>query len=407
MSSSSARFASTPSPVSAASAPSIPLARRRLRLGITGVGSSVLLASALLLAVWQTWLPLDASWRWQAAGGNLAISVFVLTVAWYLIHAVLLLPVEHAGGRRAIRQVPSLSSWMGSWLRGVLVLALLSATSMAAVISAGVAGGTRTAVLTTVGVSMLVLTAQGLLARWVNRLPVRSLPAALNDEVKNAGLDARDIRVVEAADEAFVGGWIGAWRPTLWIPAHWTGSDMQTLRRVQWVRRSVQLRSGARMRGWWAAVLWPALGLWLSVSLLPFTWDDARLWLAVPAMSTLWSFVAVLLLPTMSRPAVYHADAEAARVVGAPDTAQSIAQLDQWQDDEPERTPLVESIFHPVPSAGNRARRLTDERSADNRGGHQQTRLTLLTSLVTGSVLGRVVHCNIGRPSLWVVYPGD
>jgi hypothetical protein len=296
---------------------------------------------------------------------------------------------------------------MGAWLRGVVVLALLSATSMAAVISAGIVGGTRAAVLTTVGVSMLVLTTQGLLARSVNRLPVRSLPAALNDEVKNAGLDAQDIRVVEAADEAFVGGWLGALRPTLWIPARWTGSDMQTLRRVQWVRRSVQLRSGARMRGWWAAVLWPALGLWLSVSLLPFGWDDARLWLAVPAMSTLWSFVAVLLLPSVSRPAVYHADAEAARVVGVPDTAQSITQLDQWQDDEPERTALVESIFHPVPSAGNRARRLREEAAADNRGGHQQTRLTLLSSLATGSVLGRVVHCNIGRPALWVVYPGD
>jgi hypothetical protein len=405
MSSSSARFASAPSATS--SHRPLPFARRRLRLGITGVGSSVLLATALLLAVWQAWLPLDASWRWQAAGGDVASSVFVLTVAWYLIHAVLLLPVEHAGGRRAIRQIPPLSSWMGSWLRGVLVLALLSATSMAAVISAGIAGGTRTAVLTTVGVSMLVLTAQGLLARWVNRLPVRSLPAALNDEVKNAGLDARDIRVVEAADEAFVGGWLGSLRPTLWIPARWTGSDMQTLRRVQWVRRGVQLRSGARMRGWLAAVLWPALGLWLSVSLLPFGWDDARLWVSLPAMSTVWSFVAVLLLPTMSRPAVYHADAEAARVVGVEDTARVISQLDQWQDDEPERTALVESIFHPVPSAGNRVRRLHDDATAENRGGHQQTRLTLLSSLVTGSVLGRVVHCNIGRPALWVVYPGD
>lgn len=405
MSSSSARFASAPSATSSAHA--LPFARRRLRLGITGVGSSVLLAGALLLAVWQAWIPLDASWRMQPGLGGIALSVFALTMAVYLVHALLLLPVEYAGGRRAIRQVPPLSIWMGSWLRGVLVLAPLSATSMAAVISAGIAGGTRAAVLTTVGVSMLVLTAQGLLARWVNRLPVRSLPAALNDEVKNAGLDARDIRVVEAADEAFVGGWLGSLRPTLWIPARWTGSDMQTLRRVQWVRRGVQLRSGARMRGWWAAVLWPALGLWLSVSLLPFGWDDARLWVSLPAMSTVWSFVAVLLLPTMSRPAVYHADAEAARVVGVEDTARVISQLDQWQDDEPERTALVESIFHPVPSAGNRVRRLHDDATAENRGGHQQTRLTLLSSLVTGSVLGRVVHCNIGRPALWVVYPGD
>ncbi len=405
MSSSSARFASAPSATPSAHA--LPFARRRLRLGITGVGSSVLLAAALLLALWQAWIPLDASWRIQPGLGGIALSVFALTMAVYLGHALLMLPVEHAGGRRAIRQVPSLAEWFGAWLRGVLVLALLAAAAMTALVTAGIVGGTRAAVLASAGLAAVMLTAQGLLARLVSRMTLRALPAALVGEVQDAGFAAQDVRVVDVDDEAFVGGWVGALRPRLWMPARWTGSGMQTLRRVQWIRRGVQMKSGARMRGWWAAVLWPALGLWLSVSLLPFAWDDARLWLALPAMSTLWSFVAVLLLPTLSRPAVHHADAEAARVVGVENTAHVISQLDQWQDDEPERTPLVESIFHPVPSVGNRARRLHDDLTADNRGGHQQTRLTLFSSLVTGSVLGRVVHCNIGRPALWVVYPGD
>jgi hypothetical protein len=80
--------------------------------------------------------------------------------------------------------------------------------------------------------------------------------------------------------------------------------------------------------------------------------------------------------------------------------------LDRWQDDEAERSPRVERIFHPVPSRGNRLRALTlrDDRL---RGAHQLTRLALFTSVATLSLLGRVVHCNIGRPALWVVYPGD
>jgi len=404
MSSSTAQFAAASASHSASS---LTFARRRLRLGITGVGSSVLFALGLIVVAWRDWLPLSASWRLTTGVAAEPLSAFALTLLVFWLHALLLLPVEHAGGRRAVRHVPRASAWFGAWLRGALVLSLLAAASVAVVVAAGLASGTRAAVMTTAGLALLLLSAQGVVARFVSRLPMQPLPQELADEVRQAGIDAADVRVVAADDEAFVGGWVGALRPNLWIPARWTYSDAEALRTVQWQRRAVQRRSGARMRGWWAAVLWPTLALWLTVSLVPFGWDDARLWLVLPAASTLWSFVAVLLWPSRSRPAVYHADAEAARVVGADATARAIAKLDAWQDDEPERSALVETIFHPVPAAGNRQRRLREEVAAPNLGGHQQTRLTLLSSLVTGSLLGRAVHCNIGRPSLWVVYPGD
>jgi len=405
MSSSSAQYATATSAPRSTSP--LSFARRRLRLGITGVGSSVLFALALCVAAWRDWLPLDASWRLATGVAGAPLSAFGLTLAVFWLHALLLLPLEHAGGRRAVRHVPSLAAWFAAWLRGALVLSLLAAVSVAAVVAAGLAGGTRAAVMTTAGLALLLLSAQGVVARLVSRLPMHKLPQKLADEARQAGIDAVDVHVVAADDEAFVGGWIGALRPNLWIPARWTDSDAEALRTVQWQRRAVQRRSGARMRGWWAAVLWPTIALWLTVSLVPFDWNDARLWLMLPAAGTLWSFVAVLVLPSRSRPAVYHADAEAARVLGADATVRAMAQLDAWQDDEPERSELVETIFHPVPAVGNRERRLREENAAPNRGGHQQTRLTLLSSLVTGSLLGRAVHCNIGRPSLWVVYPGD
>ena len=405
MSSSTAQFATSAS--ASHSASSLSFAKRRLRLGITGVGSSVLFALALFVAAWRDWLPLRAGWRLTTGVAAEPLSAFVLTLLVFWLHALLLLPVEHAGGRRAVRHVPRVSAWFGAWLRGALVLSLLAAVSVGLVVAAGLAGGTRAAVLTTAGLALLLLSTQGVVARLVSRLPMQPLPLKLADEARQAGIDASDVRVVAADDEAFVGGWIGALRPNLWIPVGWTDSDAETLRTVQWQRRAAQRRSGARMRGWWAAVLWPTLALWLTVSLVPFGWNDARLWLVLPAASTLWSFVAVLLLPSRSRPAVYHADAEAARVLGVDTTARAMAQLDVWQDDEPQRSELVETIFHPVPAVGNRLRRLREEVAAPNLGGHQQTRLTLLSSLVTGSVLGRAVHCNIGRPSLWVVYPGD
>jgi hypothetical protein len=405
MSSSSAPFAAAAS----ASRPSSSLsfARRRLRLGISGVGSSVLFALALTVAVWRDWLPIDAGWRVTGGEAGEPLSAFALTLMVFWLHALLLLPVEHAGGRRAVRHVPGVGAWFGAWLRGALVLSLLAAASVAVVVAAGFAGGTRAAVMATAGLALLLLSAQGVVARLVSRLRLQPPSRELADEARQAGIDAADVRVVAADDEAFVGGWVGALRPKLWIPLRWTDNDVRALRIVQWQRRAAQRRSGARMRGWWAAVLWPTLALWLTMSLVPFGWNDARLWLVLPAASTLWSFVAVLLLPSRSRPAVYHADAEAARVLGVDTTARAMAQLDAWQDDEPERSELVETIFHPVPAVGNRQRRLREDVAAPNLGGHQQTRLTLLSSLVTGSMLGRAVHCNIGRPSLWVVYPGD
>jgi hypothetical protein len=103
---------------------------------------------------------------------------------------------------------------------------------------------------------------------------------------------------------------------------------------------------------------------------------------------------------------VYAADRAVRDAVGQAAVSDAITQLDRWQDDEAERSPGVERIFHPVPSRGNRLRALTVPVEPTD-GAHQLTRLALFSSVATLSLLGRVVHCNIGRPALWVVYPGD
>jgi hypothetical protein len=215
------------------------------------------------------------------------------------------------------------------------------------------------------------------------------------------------VHIAHASDEAFVGGWVGLRRPQLWIPARWSDASMSTLLAVQLVRRHHQWHSGARRRGLLRAALWNLSGVLLLAPLLPWPMADARTFLVLPALSTLWSFVAVLFLPTASRQAVYHADRAAAVRLGTDAVGTALAQLDRWQDDEAERSPGVETIFHPVPSRGNRVRALARGGPVRFGGGHQSTRLTLYTSIASLSLLGRVVHCNIGRPELWAVYPGD
>jgi hypothetical protein len=383
------------------------LARRRLRLGITGVGASVLLSLGLVGLTLGGVLPLAPDWRlFPGAFGTMA-SAAVLTLAVFAGHAALMLAVEHAGGRRAVRQAPAFGAWCVAWLRGTTVLSVVAAGCLTMIITAGARGGSVAAAVTAFVLAIALLVAQGPIARATASLTLRPAADAVAAVARDIGLDPEGLRVVHTADESFVGGWIGWDRHALWIPAWWTQPEHRALLRVQLHRRLAQRTSYARRRGWWRAALWPALGLLLTAPLLPYAWTDTRLWLVLPALSTLWSFVAVLLLPSVSRSAVYYADSVAARAEGVDTTIAVIARLDAAQDDEPERTPVVETIFHPVPSVSNRARRLRERTAPPMGGGHQQTRLTLFASLATGSLLGRMVHCNIGRPALWVVYPGD
>lgn len=391
---------------SASASPTI--ARRRLRLGITAVGMSVVLSVAWLLLLVVA-VP-DAAAAWRVVPGPLGVPLTAAggALLFAMLHAALALPLEHAGGRRAVRQVPALGAWSAAWLRGVSVLIPASTVGVAATAVGGASGGAVVAAMVTLAFSVGLLALQGPLAGVVAPIRARRLAPDEQDDVRAAGLDPAYVRIVAVDDEAFVGGWIGVgpWR-RLWIPEAWCAAPSAPVLRVQLRRRRVQLTSRARQRGWWRAAAWPAVGVLVAGALVPWGWQDARLWWALPALATLWAFLGVLVLPAVSRPAVFAADLLVARELGAAAVAQAITRLDAWQDDERERTPLVEFVFHPVPAAGRRVQALASARPHPLGGGHQQARLALLAGTASGSVLGRMVHCNVGRPSLWVVYPGD
>lgn len=403
------------SPHTAASgAPVRSFARRRLWLGISGVGASVLLALGWLIALLlglvplPTWTPAAAGLAAPAAAVAQAVA---LVLAVFVAHALVTVVLEYRGGAVVVRQPLGAGAWFGRWLRGVSVQAVLLALLTTLAASAGVLLGSAGVAAGVLAGSLLLLAAQGPIARLIAALPVRLLDdrddAPLADLARAQGVRPDAVRVVDAPDEAFVGGWIGVAKPTLWVPAAWTDEAHRELLTVQLARRQVQFASGARRRGVLRAALWPALGVLLVAPLLPWAPTDAAFWLALPAVSTLWMFLGVLLLPSLSRPVVYSADAVAAARLGREPVQRALRQLDAWQDDEPERSPGVEFTFHPVPSRGNRERALSRAARRTLGGAHQLTRLSLFTSLAAGSLLGRVVHCNIGRPALWAVYPGD
>jgi len=385
-------------------------ARRRLRLGVSGVGLSVMSAVAwLALLITGVVTPPRLSSFTDALPTPVLTVVQAVTavIAVFVLHALLTSALEYSGGAVVVRQRPTAGAWLRTWARGVfvqgallLVLVGLAASGGALLGTLGVVGGALTG-------SVLLLALQGPIARLIAKLPSAPLDPALHDLARSQGIRPDVVRVIDAPDEAFVGGWVGLRPVELWIPRAWTHEAHRELLTVQFTRRQAQFVSGARRRGLIRAALWPAFGLALLLPLLPWTPADAAYWLALPAVSTLWMFVGVLLLPSLSRPIVYNADSIAAARLGRDAVARAVRQLDAWQDDEAERSPGVELIFHPVPSRGNRERALQRTPQRTLGGAHQLTRLSLFSALAAGSLLGRVVHCNIGRPSLWAVYPGD
>ncbi len=429
MSSSSAQAATDPngsatrtadSAATRSDAPSAPFARQRLRLGIAGVGLSVVLSFGWLLLTVTGLVALPEGWHPlpQSIVGELplpASSVIGATLAAmivFVLHTLLLAPLEFVGGALVVRNRPGVARWAAGWLRGVTVQGVLFAVVAGAIATtANVIGnfglGGLSPALVAAGFAIALLAGQGPLARIVASLAVREPSTHVHELATAGGVRPERIRVVDAHDESFVGGWIGLVNPQLWLPARWTTPEHASLLNVQLARRHAQWSSGARRRGLLRAVLWNATGVLLFAPMLPWSFTDPRAYLVLPALATLWSFLAVLLLPGPSRTTVYNADRTAATRLGTDAVANAITQLDRWQDDEPERSAGVEFVFHPVPSRNNRLRSLRAKGTHVLGGGHQLTRLTLFISPASLSLLSRVVHCNIGRPSLWVVYPGD
>jgi hypothetical protein len=123
---------------------------------------------------------------------------------------------------------------------------------------------------------------------------------------------------------------------------------------------------------------------------------------------TLWSFAGLLTLPTYSRAGVIEVD-RVMRASGYDETVmrEVIEQLDGYQDRERRRPADVEAIFHPIPSVSSRLDEGSAVKGRSLRGGVDTARTAVFLSASGLGLLGRAVHCNCGRPELWVYLPTD
>ena len=384
-------------------------ARSRLWLGISGVGFIVMLSvSCLAMKTPYVLLPSGVTWSW---------SDLVALVAGFTGLVAIMLPFDVVGGyllpSRAGRSEGSVKSFLLNWGQGVTVQAGFFVTSGLLILALGRCYGLLGASLA-VGVLCLVL------VTFQFRLGVLAGTLQQRKEVSEAdrvrlraaarltsacGWQRREIVLVSHSDMGFMGGIVGLPRREKIVVPEGMLSRLSTDELAATIARRLEaIDTGSRTRGLAVAVGWVLLGFNLS-AMSPGAGVTSVAELTMTCLGfTLWSFLGLLTLPTLSRQAAFAIDNQVvARGVPSASLTRSLCIIDQQQDDEQERPRIIETIFHPVPSVGRRH----DRGKASTPIAWHVARTALFLSWACMGLLVRAVHCNVGRPELWVMYPTD
>ncbi len=346
-------------------------------LGITNVGFWV------LAAVGGLWLlPRCSPDTFTSRGCALVLAGAVTMQAGFdFVGGFVLMPLPG----------PSARDFLMRWLRGVSVHTLvLGAVGWLSVASFRLTGGFAPAVLVaTVGLA---------LAR-------RSLLSAAGGTATTASArEGETVLVAAAPDPAFTGGTVG-WgqRASSLLPAAWLGQVPAGEVAAELRRRRWQIERGLPGRAVGLVLGWNVLGAVVGAFVLGYAGHVAEQALLMHACwMTLWTFGSLLLLPSLSRKAVFAADRAA--LDAGHDSRAWIERFPALVGEDGAANGLVQMIFYPVPSARERLRHLSWSATAGFVPGNL-ARNNLYYSWAGCTLLGRAVHCNVGRPALWVFPP--
>jgi hypothetical protein len=380
-----------------------------LWLGISGVGSIVVISTFLLISGVPARL-LPSTSNWKAADVTSLLTVIGCWVA-------VMVPLDLLGGfllpNRSRPGTVKVTRFLSQWIRGVFVQAAAFLLFSLFVLVLGRWLGLMGAAIGVFCIAVLLIAFQLHVARLVAKLPMlvggqRAELAAIDSAVKRVselGYKPRPILVLKHHDTGFTGGIVGLpGMESIIIPScalNALNADQLT---AMVARRLEAIQSGARTRGVLFSLCWVTFGFVVSAS-LPNARVISVAGLAMTACGfTIWTFLGLLILPTLSRQSAYAIDRKVVQQgVLSGSLQEAVQTMDQMQDDEPSRSKFIEAIFHPVPSAANRG---LESKSTFPIAWHA-ARMTLFVSWACTGMLVRAVHCNAGRPELWVMLPTD
>ena len=377
--------------------------RARLWLGISGVGSLVVICLLALALQLPTRL-LSGSQQFSWFDIKQLIFVAMAVSAW-------LLPLDFLGGyampRKYHKSFDSASLWFSTYFKAVIGQSVLFLLFAFGILTAGRQFGLMGSLLV-IGCGMLVcivmrnqlMKLRRLDSHWASNKIVDALQL-----VQSWDLFVPTTMIVRHRDIGFTGGIIGFGNSAkIVIPESWLKLMSKEQLATAIARRAVAINSGSYSRGLLLAVVWNAIGFAVC-TMIPNAGVTSVAELVTTILGfTIWSFLGLLILPTLSRNASLRIDEQLSQR-GAPtrliwDTAYSLEQL---QDGETDRPKLIETIFHPVPNVSSRNR----QTSRPVLAAWNVARTTLFLSWACFGILARAVHCNVGRPELWTMLPTD
>ena len=269
---------------------------------------------------------------------------------------------------------------------------------------AGRAAGALGVMLAAAGLLLVLLRGRVTIASALASLELTPSSPVLGDE---PALPVLPTYMAESADEGFTGAVVGVFKPRLQLlPMRGRETLDPEACTVAVRRRQLAIQTGGWWRGRLLAIGFTLVGVGLAAAVV----GDQRLATAAGIASfslvfTLWSFLGLLVLPTPSRRGVADVDRNLlAAGCGRDDLERTIGLLDNLQDRERQRPPVIETIFHPVPSVESRLR---GPHAPGMRGCWDAARTAVFLSAAGLGLLGRAVHCNCGRPALWAFLPID
>ena len=378
-------------------------ARARLWLGICGVGSLVAICTAaLIFQLPHLYLSNSPEFSWTDLS-QLAATTLVVTV-W-------LAPFDFLGGyqlpKKFHKSFNSFGFWCRSYLRAAIGQSSLFLFFAVGILIAGRAYGLIGS-LVVIGLGTLLCLAlrnQLMRARQLDSKWAADKFVDVLEIVQSWNIFVPKTMIVKHRDIGFTGGIIGVGNSArIVVPEAWLKVMSKQQLATAIARRAVAINSGSYARGLKLAFAWNVIGF-VGCTLLPNAGLNSVAELVTTICGfTLWSFLGLLTLPTVSRNASLRID-EILSQHGTPssliwDTAYS---LDQLQDGEPSRPKLIETIFHPVPSVASRNR----QQPPATLEAWNVARTTLFFSWACFGILSRAVHCNVGRPELWTMLPTD
>jgi hypothetical protein len=338
------------------------------------------------------------------------------------VWVTIMMPLDLLGGyllpNRSRPGTIAPGSFVSGWVRGAIVQAMFYYAAGVLTLWMGRSYGLPGACVAILAFVVLLIAFQLQIARLTAGLPKletsaedkrleateSNLEAALNQTVQ-WGWESRKVVLVQHCDPGFTGGVVGLpGMERIVLPAASAANLTMEQLAIMIARRIESIRGGSRVRGVIFAAVWVLVGFAVSAS-IPGAGVDTVGRLAMTCCGfTLWSFLGLLTLPTLSRQASYAIDRQLiGRGVREEAFHRTLQALDKFQDDEPKRSKLIETIFHPVPSVENRR----DATRTRFPFAWHAARMALFLSWSCIGSLSRAVHCNAGRPELWVMLPTD